>query len=730
MTRPLCIAFLWHMHQPYYRDMVSGACSMPWVRLHATKDYLDMVTILEAFPSIHQTFNLVPSLLDQLQDYLPPKNHSDEFLDLSRKAAADLSSHDQRLILQRFFMANLERMIRPYPRYHDLLAKRGGHVTEEDWPKVQSRFKTQDYLDLQTWFNLSWIDPWLRSQDNELTRLIHKGHHFSEEEKQYVLKKHLELIAQVIPAYRQAAQRGQIELSCSAYYHPILPLLCELRNAHAALPHLPLPEKPFHYPQDARWQLRLALERHHSEFGQYPKGSWPPEGSVNEDVGVIAAEANLEWIATDETILWRTLKSPRSPGMLYRPHWLKRQGRELAVLFRDRELSDAIGFVYGQWDPRIAAEDFCRRLAKIHESTQSLPHPALASIVLDGENAWEFYANDGHDFLTCLYQQLSRDERFRCVTISEYLNQSGWPRNESLPTLFSGSWIDGNFTTWIGHPEKNAAWVHLSHAREAIGSLKTDTPNYETALKSLGAAEGSDWMWWFGDTHFTAQADEFDRLFRMHLINSYQLLGLEVPQALKSPIRKVPASTRCQPTGVLHPTIDGRESSYYEWLYAGRLLLRQQYGAIQRSEQYLQSLWYGFDETHQYIRLDVDRDRLLRLNDWRIEVLFASKEQERVIVVEPQTHQKDSSSITGANPVPLRLRIDATAADGKWLRGALGQILELAVASNRIPVLEKELLHVAVSVYDGKELLERHPAEGGFELNASLVDLEAQAWMV
>ncbi|MBI2173576.1 MAG: hypothetical protein HYU33_00035 [Candidatus Omnitrophica bacterium] len=666
MTRPLCIAFLWHMHQPYYRDMVSGACSMPWVRLHATKDYLDMVTILEAFPSIHQTFNLVPSLLDQLQDYLPPKNHSDECLDLSRKAAADLSSHDQRLILQRFFMANLERMIRPYPRYHDLLAKRGGHVTEEDWPKVQSRFKTQDYLDLQTWFNLSWIDPWLRSQDNELTRLTSKGHHFSEEEKQYVLKKHLELIAQVIPAYRQAAQRGQIELSCSAYYHPILPLLCELRNAHAALPHLPLPEKPFHYPQDARWQLRLALERHHSEFGQYPKGSWPPEGSVNEDVGVIAAEANLEWIATDETILWRTLKSPRSPGMLYRPHWLKRQGRELAVLFRDRELSDAIGFVYGQWDPRIAAEDFCRRLAKIHESTQSLPHPALASIVLDG----------------------------------------------------------------IGHPEKNAAWVHLSHAREAIGSLKTDTPNYETALKSLGAAEGSDWMWWFGDTHFTAQADEFDRLFRMHLINSYQLLGLEVPQALKSPIRKVPASTRCQPTGVLHPTIDGRESSYYEWLYAGRLLLRQQYGAIQRSEQYLQSFWYGFDETHQYIRLDVDRDRLLRLNDWRIEVLFASKEQERVIVVEPQTHQKDSSSITGANPVPLRLRIDATAADGKWLRGALGQILELAVASNRIPVLEKELLHVAVSVYDGKELLERHPAEGGFELNSSLVDLEAQAWMV
>ena len=205
MSHPLYVAFVWHMHQPYYRDLVTGACSMPWVRLHATKDYLDMLKRLEAFPLIHQTFNVVPSLLDQLEEYLPPANHSDEFLELSRKPAAQLSEQDQRFLLRWFFLANPERMIKPHPRYHDLLAKRGLLVNEEDWPAVQKRFRLNDYLDLQVWFNLVWIDPWLRQQDARLAALEAKGGHFTEDEKRYVLDQHVALIAQVIPAYRQAA---------------------------------------------------------------------------------------------------------------------------------------------------------------------------------------------------------------------------------------------------------------------------------------------------------------------------------------------------------------------------------------------------------------------------------------------------------------------------------------------------------------------------------------------
>ena len=283
MAQPLYLAFVWHMHQPYYRDLVTGACSMPWVRLHATKDYLAMLKRLEPFPSIHQTFNIVPSLLDQLEEYLPPANRTDTFFELSQKSATQLSEQDQRLILQWFFMANLERMIKPYPRYHDLLAKRGPHVSEDDWPRVQKRFHAQDYLDLQVWFNLVWIDPWLRRQDPALAQLETKGAHFSEGEKRDVLERHRALIAQIIPAYRQAAARGQIEVTTSPYYHPIIPLLCDLRSSLAALPHLPLPQITFRHPEDAQWHLQQGLLRHQAAFGVRAAGVWPPEGSVSED---------------------------------------------------------------------------------------------------------------------------------------------------------------------------------------------------------------------------------------------------------------------------------------------------------------------------------------------------------------------------------------------------------------------------------------------------------------
>jgi len=225
MSHPLYLAFVWHMHQPYYRDARTGECRMPWVRLHGTKDYLDMVQRLEGFPSLHQTFNLVPSLLDQLEEYLPPHNRSDQFLDLSRKPAAELTGPEKRWILERFYMANWDHMIKPHARYHDLLAKRAAPSDDAAWEQTLRRFKTQDYLDLQVWFNLVWIDPWLRSQDAELARLEQKGSGFTEPEKQLVLDKQLAILAQVIPAYRQAQQRGQIELTTSPYYHPIMPLL-------------------------------------------------------------------------------------------------------------------------------------------------------------------------------------------------------------------------------------------------------------------------------------------------------------------------------------------------------------------------------------------------------------------------------------------------------------------------------------------------------------------------
>jgi len=524
--RPLSVAFIWHMHQPYYRDFATGECTMPWVRLHATKDYVDMVKRLEAFPSIHQTFNLVPSLLDQLEEWLPPANRTDTFWELSERPAAGLSEAQQQFLTEWFFLAHPEQMIKAHPRYGELFAKRG------------KPFNIQDYLDLQVWFNLTWIDPWLRRQDAQLAALEARGSSFTEEEKRYVLACHRRLLADVLPAYREAAARGQIELSTSPYYHPIMPLLCDTKAAQAALPQVTLPKRGFQHPEDARWQLHTALARHQQVFGHPAQGIWPSEGSVSDALADLAIEAKLRWLATDEQILWRTLGQPRQPALLYRPHRVRRAGGETAVVFRDRELSDLLGFTYSQWEPALAVNDFIGRLEAIRQATTAQDSPALASIILDGENAWEAYPDDAHEFLTGLYQALAHDERFRCVTVSEFLEIYPLNRTEPLTGLFSGSWIDGNFATWIGHPQKNAAWEHLAEARAALEGVSREDPKGRRAWQSLGAAEGSDWMWWFGDTHFTAQADEFDRLFRAHLVNAYQFAGHPVPPALRRPIRR------------------------------------------------------------------------------------------------------------------------------------------------------------------------------------------------
>lgn len=685
---------------------------MPWVRLHATKDYLDMVTRLEPYPSIHQTINVVPSLLDQLEEYLPPANRSDQFLELSEKPAAELSAQEQRFLLQWFFLANPERMIKPYPRYHDLLAKRGLHPSDADWPAIHKRFRTHDYLDLQVWFNLIWIDPWLRRQDPELARLETKASHFTEEEKRLVLAKHRALIAQVIPAYRAAASSGQIELTASPYYHPILPLLCDLRAAQAAMPHVVLPQASFRHHDDARWQLRAGLERHQAAFGAPARGVWPSEGSVSEEVVKLAAEAGVRWIATDEEILWRTLKIPRSLSALYRPHILRRSAGNVTIVFRDRELSDLIGFVYSQWDPRVAAEDFLRRLGEIHQQFRDGPQPALVSIILDGENAWECYPNDGHDFLIALYGLLASDQRFRCVTVSEFL--SGYPLEhaETLPELFSGSWIDGNFATWIGHPEKNDAWERLAHAREALAAVSREAPPGTQAWNSLGAAEGSDWMWWFGDTHFTAQAEEFDRLFRAHLANAYRFAGLAIPQELERPIRRRVTLSLYAPTGLIHPTIDGKESSYYEWLYAGRLDLRQQYSAIHRGEQRLRSLSYGFNQTHQYVRIDLDVAALAQLPDWS---MLLTLDRTTTIDIRPQPEGIGAHLLA---PEPVRLPC------------AMDRILELAIPRHLVNPDPHKKIELAVALLQGKEVLEQYPTQGCFELATSVSELEAQAWPI
>ncbi len=732
---PLHIAFVWHMHQPYYRDRVTGACSMPWVRLHGSKDYLDMVQMLDEFPTIHQTFNLVPSLLEQLQEYLPPQNRSDTFLDVSRKPAAELSEEEKRFLLQHFFMANVERMIKPHPRYHDLLAKRG--------PEALKRFKPQDYLDLQVWFNLAWIDPWLRRRDADLARLEQKGAQFTEEEKQLVLEKQTALLRQIIPAYRAAQARGQVELTCSPYYHPIMPLLCDLRAAMAGMPQATLPEAPFRHPEDGAWQLAQGLAAHERLFGRKPSGLWPPEGGVSDELVRLSLEAGVRWIATDEEILWRTLKTAPSPSLRYRPHLLRREGKEAAIIFRDRELSDLIGFVYSQWEAQPAIRDCIRRLEAIAEQTAANPSSALVSIILDGENAWEHYPGDGQEFLQGLYRALANDARFRCVTVSEFLAQHPASGEASLPTLFPGSWIDGNFSTWIGHPEKNAAWMLLAQTRAMLeaqpdraadraGTIlageevprAAERAALEDAWRNFYIAEGSDWMWWYGDTHSSAQDDEFDRLFRVHLMNVYRALGQPPPQELERPLRCARVLfAGSEPTAPISPRIDGLETTYYEWLYAGRVDLRKDGGAMHRGLQRLQMLWYGFDLSCTYFRLDLQRVEATAPAAW--EIRFEFPESQLTLSIQQDPAGAIRATLNGQPQV-----VTPPEAVVETLACAYQRILEVRLPTARLGVHPGAPLLLAVSLHHDAQLVERYPARGACRLSVPAVDADAHVWSV
>jgi alpha-amylase/alpha-mannosidase (GH57 family) len=464
---PLYIAFVWHMHQPYYRNPLTGETTMPWVRLHAVKDYLDMALMLRDFPGVRQTFNLVPSLLEQIEDLTSPGSVKDIPFQLTLKPAKELTETDKLFILQNFFMANWEMMIKPFPRYYDLLIKRGKHFSREEAAAAVKRFTHQDFTDLQVLFNLAWIDPLFREKDDDLKALSKKGQYYTDDDKKLVLDKHLEIMKAIIPTYKKLQEEGVIEVSVSPYFHPILPLLCDTDIAKISYPEIRLPKTTFRHPEDAKRQVGSAVKFYEKKFGRPPRGMWPSEGSVSEQAVNLIKEAGLNWAASDEEILFRSLQKPKTPDALYKPYLMETQYGDLSMVFRDRSLSDAIGFVYQSWPPENAAADFIGRLHSIKDKLpRSTRAPYLVTVILDGENAWEFYPNDGRDFLNCLYKRIQDDPKLKIVTVSEYLEQ--FPPQSKLDRIYPGSWISGNFNIWIGHEEKNKAWEYLSETRDIL----------------------------------------------------------------------------------------------------------------------------------------------------------------------------------------------------------------------------------------------------------------------
>jgi len=562
------LALLWHMHQPYYEDLATGEHILPWVRLHAIKDYWGMVAMLEEFPRIRVTFNLVPSLIRQVQAFAENRA-TDRHLELGLKPAADLTADEARWMVANGFHAPYDRMIGPYPRYAELHAQ---------W-RERRAFEDGDLRDLQVWHKLAWMDPDLLLRDQRLAGLVKKDRGFSEGDKTLLRNVELELLSRVIPAYRDAGARGQVELATSPFYHPILPLLCDSDAHQVAQPGAPKPNKRFTRPEDARRQIDRAMAFHEATFGNRPAGMWPSEGSVSDESVALMADAGLTWIATDEDILSRSLKQPMRPDLLYRPYWVGERGP--VALFRDHAMSDRIGFHYQSWGAGAAAVDFVEqvRAAGRRFSEAGGGEVATVAVILDGENAWEYYEGGGRPFLRALYQALSGAADIETVTMSEAAAVPATP----LPSIFPGSWIHGDFYIWIGHRDDHRAWDQLSDAREVFDQRAGAVPPEarDRALEELLIAEGSDWFWWYGDDHSSDHDADFDDLFRRHLRNAYAALGAPIPEDLfATNISTGHGPDRLEPSGLLKVTLDGKDSSFLEWVGASAPALARRGGAM------------------------------------------------------------------------------------------------------------------------------------------------------
>ncbi len=600
----LNVALLWHMHQPCYRTPDSRVFRLPWVRLHALKDYADMPRLATAHPGVRTTFNLVPALLDQLEAYAA--GGSDIHLDLTRIPADGLSETQRCLVLRDFFMANWRTMVEPHQRYRELLQKRGCNFRDADLPAIARRFSAADFRDLQVWFNLCWTDPSHIAGRPALRGLVEQGRGFSETDKAALLEQQAEILRSVVPAYREAQRAGLIEVSATPHYHPILPLLCDSDEARRCMPDAPLPER-FAYPGDARAQIARGLDRVGELMGKRPCGMWPSEGGVSEQAVALLAEAGVSWLATDDAILQHSIGEGHRPDerTRYRPHRLGGDGQP-AIFFRDHQLSDLIGFTYAEWEPGAAARDLIGRLEASAGRLGAEAGRHIVPIILDGENCWEFYRNDGNDFLDELYRGLAASARLRTRTFSEYL--AAEHDEGTLARLYPGSWINGDFGIWIGREEDNRAWELLLTARREIERREAglDPATRAEVLDELYAAEGSDWCWWYGGNFSSENLEDFDFLFRAHLQKIYRLLGLEVPQALHRPIAQTsPVEQLMQePIDLIAPAIDGRVTSFYEWTGAGVYNVWNEGGTMHRSQSLLRSVMFGYDRQRLYLRLD------------------------------------------------------------------------------------------------------------------------------
>jgi hypothetical protein len=480
--------------------------------------------------------------------------------------------------------------------------------------------------------------------------------------------------------------------------------------------------------EDARTQIQKAVDYYTRVFGRPPRGMWPSEGSVSEDIVPLFAEAGIRWVATDEEILFRTLgntNSSRRP--LFKAYNVNVFDSSVNMVFRDHGLSDAIGFVYTRWRAEDAVADFMKRLYAIRDSLSDSLENNLVSVILDGENCWEYYANDGWDFLRLLYQTLANDPTIETVTLSDYLDRC--PPKDTLKSLWAGSWINGNFGVWIGHAEDNLAWDYLNETRSFLTDFiarnpeKKDSPAVRSAWEQIYIAEGSDWNWWYGDDHSSSNDEMFDFLFRQHLISVYELLGERVPdylrRAIKGIARKKPPAL--EPVDFLKPRIDGRITDYFEWQAAGCYKVGHSGGTMHQVETIIKSFYYGFDLNNLYFRFDLN----ITPASYRATDTLGFK----IVFLAPAGHEVSFFMEKGGEIKQFSLTSPSGPETATTI--AADKIVELAIPLAKL-ALPEDLTHIEFVVLVMKNGLEveRWPYESSVTMPKPSDDFSMQSWSV
>ncbi len=722
---PLRIAFLWHMHQPDYRNPRTGIYRLPWVRLHGSKDYYDMAARLDFFPRVKVNFNLVPCLVEQIRDYAQGKA-IDKHLELSRKSVSELTQDDKMWLIQHFFLGNWATMIEPYPRFQSLFEKCSDLEADYKIETTLRRFKDQDFIDLQVWSNLTWMGP-IVSRDPMIAELHARQRNFTEEMKAELLDRQLAIVASIIPTYKKLSDTGRIEISTSPYFHPILPLLCDSDVAKVACPDISLPTHAIRFRDDAIAQITKAKEFHTQVFGSVPAGLWPPEAAVSNDVMQLASECGCKWLATDEAILAATLgEQVRDedgnvvrPDLLYQPHSYESGGREVAVLFRDRFLSDLISFEYPGWPSRDAVDDFMARLEKIRKDLGNEAAKSLVLIALDGENCWEFYDKGGDLFLEELYTALSKSQTIETVRISDFLVDT--PPRPKLRHIYPASWISTNLRTWIGQRTHNLAWDMLYDARSALkdASEKLSADAATSAWRSIHAAEGSDWFWWYGESHISREDPEFDALFRSHIRYVFESIGSHVPHKVLQPIMTARRSIAItlEPAAALEPELDGRVTTFYEWKLAGLYESYRDGTKGLASTSTIDAIYFGNDRANVYLRIDTTVSPCSReFTHLALNIEF-EEPIHKVIKLRAQ------KPCTPADP-----KLEVTSKEPTEAEAVALEVIEMRIPLVDLKAGPDTLVALRISVEKQGKVIERRPIDDLITFSIPGPEQEAETW--